>query len=151
LLQLASLGGGAAVSFVVAGVAAWLEAALSATLDGIGLPRTRSIIAFVAVLLAVYAFGAIRLHQPLHDVAMRVAAVGTPATFGGAPSLPDATARRAILDTLLRDSERAAGAGARLVVWTEAAALIMPGQEEAIAIRRMAEVARRSGIELVAA
>jgi apolipoprotein N-acyltransferase len=92
-----------------------------------------------------------RLNAPLHDVSVRVATVGTPATFGGAPPLPDAPARNAIVDTLLRDSARAATAGARLVVWTEAAALVMPGEEETGFLQRVAELARAHRVDIVAA
>jgi apolipoprotein N-acyltransferase len=152
LLQLASLGGIAAVSFVVAWVAAWLELALSVALDGTPAPRRlRQGIAVAAIFLIAHAWGVVRLNAPLGDVSVRVATVDTPATFGGAPPLPDATARNAIVDTLLGDSARAATAGAQLVVWTEAAALVMPGEEETQFLRRVAELAQVHSVEVVAA
>ena len=151
LLQLASLGGIAAVSFVVAWVAAWLELALSVALGGTSPRGLWQGIAVAAVFLGTHAWGAIRLNAPLDDVSVRVAAVGTPATFGGATPLPDAPARNAVVDKLLGDSARAATAGARLVVWTEAAALVMPGEEETGFLQRVAELARVHSVDIVAA
>ncbi len=151
LLQLASLGGIAAVSFLVAWVAAWLELALSVVLAGSSVRGLRQGIAVAAVLLVAHTWGVMRLDTPLVDVSVRVATVATPARFGGAPPLPDATARNAIVDTLLGDSTRAATAGARLVVWTEAAALVMPGEEETQFLRRVAEIARVHSVDVVAA
>jgi len=55
----------------------------------------------------------VRLNTPLDEVWVRVAAVGTPAKFGATPPLPDANARKAIVDTILNDSAEAAKAGAR--------------------------------------
>ena len=151
LLQLASLGGIAAVSFVVAWVAAWLELALSVVLGGAAPQVLRQGVAVAAVFLGAHAWGVMRLNVPLNDVSVRVAAIGTPATFGGAPPLPDVPVRNAIVDTLLSDSARAATAGARLVVWTEAAALVMPGDEETGFVQRVAGVARIHSVDIVAA
>jgi apolipoprotein N-acyltransferase len=151
LLQLVSLGGIAAVSFVVAWVAAWLESAISIALDGTPARGLRQGIAVAAILLIAHAWGVMRLNAPLGDVSVRVATVGTPAKFGATPPLPDATARKAIVDTLLNDSARAATAGVQLVVWTEAAALVMPGEEEAGFLLRVAELARAHNVDVVAA
>lgn len=151
LLQIVSLGGIASISFIVAWVAAWLETALSVALDGTSPRGLRLGGAVAGVFLAAYVWGVTRLNTPLDDVSVRVATVGTPATFGGASPLPDVAARKAIVDTLLGDSARAAGAGARLIVWTEAAALVMPGEEEISFRRRVAEFARADSVDVVAA
>ena len=79
LLQLASLGGIAAVSFVVAWVAAWLELALSVALGGTPPRGLRQGIAVAAVFVGAHAWGVMRLNAPLDDVSVRVATVGTPA------------------------------------------------------------------------
>ena len=55
LLQLVSLGGIAAVSFVIAWVAAWFELALSVAVDGTAARGLRQGIAVAAILLIVYA------------------------------------------------------------------------------------------------
>jgi apolipoprotein N-acyltransferase len=150
LLQLASLGGIAMVTFVVAWTAAWLELALGVALGDSVDTGLRQGVAVAAIVLAAHTWGAIRLNMPLGDVSVRVAAVGTPATFGGAPPLPDAAARKAIVDTLLDDSARAAAAEARLVVWNEAAALVMPDEEDAFAAR-IAAFAKARSVDIVAA
>ena len=151
LLQLASLGGIAAVSFIVAWVAAWLELTLSVGLNGTPSHAFRHGIALAAILIVAHAWGVMRLNAPLGDVSVRVATVGTTATFGAAPPLPDAAARNAIVDTLLGDSTGAAIAGAQLVVWTEAAALVMPSEEETRFLSRVAEFARVHSVDVVAA
>jgi apolipoprotein N-acyltransferase len=151
LLQLASLGGIAMISFVVAWVAAWLEVVLAAALGDVPPQGLRQGIAIAMAVLGAHGWGVMRLNAPLSDVSVRVAAVGTPATFGGAPPLPDTAARKAIVDTLLDDSARAAGAGARLIVWTEAAALVMPGEEETAFLQRIAVFAKTQRVDIVAA
>jgi apolipoprotein N-acyltransferase len=152
LVQLVSVGGIAAISFIVAWVAAWLELALSNALAGTsGRLSLRQGIAVAAIFLVAHVWGVMRLNTPLDDVSVRVATVSTRATFGGAPPLPDAAARNAIVDTLLRDSAQAATAGARLVVWTEAAALVLPGEEEAGVLHRVADLARVHNVDIVAA
>ena len=151
LLQLVALGGIEIVSFIVAWVAAWLEFALSVALDHTSAKGLLQGYAAAAILITAHVWGTMRLNTNLYDVSVRVAALGTPATFGGAPPLPDAAARKAIADTLLADSARAAASGAQLVVWTEAAALVLPGEEERGFLLRVAELARAHRVDLVAA
>jgi hypothetical protein len=68
----------------------------------------------------------LRLATPMQPT-LRVAAIGTTATFQG-PGL-DASQRAALVETLLADTAAAASAGARVAVWTEAAALVDPTEE----------------------
>ena len=151
LLQIASIGGIYSISFLVAGVAAALELALCVALDGAPSRCLQPGLLIIALALGAHAWGAARLQAPLDEEAVRVAAIDSPATFGAALPLPDASARQAIVDALLRDSARAAADGARLVVWTEAAALVLPGIEESNFLQRIAEFAKNHKVDLVAA
>jgi len=151
LLQIVSLGGLAAVSFLIAWVAAWLESALASALDGISPWPWKHGVVLAATLLTANTWGVARLNRPLADVSVRVAAVGTSATFGPSPPVPDAATRKGFVDRLLADSTRASNAGAKLIVWTEAAALVMPGEEEENFRRRIAEFARAQAVDIVAA
>jgi apolipoprotein N-acyltransferase len=145
LLQLAALVGTAGVAFLVAWIAAAAEHALASTAPG----RTRPLAAAAAAVVLAHGFGVARL--ALGEGAapvVQVAAVGTDATFGG-PPLPDAATRARIDDALFARTRAAARAGARLVVWTEAATLVSPADEPAF-LARAAQVARDEHIELVA-
>jgi len=149
LLQLASVLGMAGVGFLVHWVAAWLESALSSALDG-GPAPWRHGIAVGAALSAAVTFGSLRLAEPLPADSVRVAAIGTTATFTGFP-VPSRAERDRIVDTLLADTRRAAEGGARIAVWTEASAVVEPGAEEDALVARGLETARRLGIEIVMA
>jgi apolipoprotein N-acyltransferase len=80
---------------------------------------------------------------------LAVAAVGTDATFDGT-SLPTPVQRARTLDRLLADTHAAASAGAKLAVWNEAAALVMP-EEEGAFVLRVQEAALRDHVHVVAA
>lgn len=149
LLQLASIAGMAAVSFVVYWVAAWIEAALSAVREG-GAPPWRHGLVLAAVLAAAEIWGTWRLNAPLPQDAVKVASVGTTATFTGFPG-PARPERDRIVDRLLADTVRAADAGARLVVWNEAAAIVEAGAEEQAVVARALELARGRDVEVVMA
>jgi len=139
LLQIASLGGAAAVGALVQLVASAIDAALAARLDGAAPPRRAAIAAVAGLVVAAHAFGAWRLSRPL-GATVAVATVDTTARFTGFDDLPDATERAAILERLLADTARAARAGARIVVWTEAATVVDPGADGALvaAVRALA-------------
>ena len=147
LLQLASLAGAGAVSFLVAWTGASLEAAFAPEA-----PRSsRRMLAapLLAVVLA-HAWGTARLAMPLPRETATVAAVGATLEFGPSTPLPGAAERRHALDVLLADSREAVRGGAALVVWNEAS-LLVPAEEEAEVVRRTAEAAREFGVQLVAA
>jgi apolipoprotein N-acyltransferase len=150
LLQVASVGGIAAVGFLVFWVAAALEAHLAARHSGqpAGGERQGLVLALGAAALA-HIFGVVRLATPVEGDLVTVAAVGTTASFGPG-NLPAADARAQTLDLLLEETARAAEGGTRLVVWNEAAALVLP-DEEAGFVERVGAVARARGVHLVAA
>lgn len=153
VLQIASIFGIAGLSLLVNGVAAALEEALSRHLDR-DRARTpasvaRPLVAAAIAVAAAHAFGVVRLALPREPGLVRVAAVGTIATFP-VDGLPDAAGRERIVSTLEADTRAAARAGARLVVWNEAAALAWP-DEEAELVARAAALARAESVHLVAA
>jgi apolipoprotein N-acyltransferase len=146
LLQLASLGGLAAIGWVIYGTAAALEQAWR--IDG--RERKRLLTATLIAVLAAHGFGALRLATAPAPVSLaRVAAVGTDATFGAGP-LPSQERIRLIDDALFTRTRAAAQAGASLVVWNEAATLVEADQESAF-LMRAGETAREARIHLVAA
>jgi apolipoprotein N-acyltransferase len=151
LLQLASLGGVAAVSFAVA----WVAQGVETVLAGVAADDPRRELAHAApaglVLLLALGWGSIRQSSALREVSFRVATIGTKATFGASLPLPDVAERAGLVDLLLADSGRATDMGARLLVWTEAAALVMPGDEELRFRARLAQFTRARGVDLVAA
>jgi apolipoprotein N-acyltransferase len=144
LLQLASLTGAVGVSFVVQLVAASLESLWSAPSRA---ARHRLGWALASVALA-HAYGAARLSRGT-STTTRVAAIATDASFDGRAT-PDAATRARTLAALLENTRRAAQNGAQLAVWTEAAALVMPDEENAF-VSAVAEAARRARIHVVAA
>jgi apolipoprotein N-acyltransferase len=144
LLQIASITGGLGVSFVVQWVAASVESSWSAP-SRAGWRRLGAALATVA---ALHVFGAARLASSTRGTS-RVAAIATDATFDGTRTPDDATRARTLAE-LLENTRRAAAAGAKLAVWTEAAALVPPGEEAAFT-RAVEELARRERIHVVAA
>jgi len=145
LLQLASVTGAAGVGFVVALVGATIEAATARAVGG------RAIAVVAALVAAVHLGGAIRLS--LASAAGRelvtVAAVGTDSDISGWPLPPRAVTER-WNRALLHRTRFAARAGARLVVWTEAATLVRPADEPAWR-DRLRGLARDTGVDLIAA
>jgi apolipoprotein N-acyltransferase len=150
LLQVASLFGLAGVSVLVYGAAAAGERLISALIDR-G-PRRAPIAAAItaaALVAAAHLYGAIRLATHDDGETVRVAAVNTIATFGPDTQLT-AAERARIVDTLAADTAAAARAGARLVVWTEAAAYATPDEEPAL-VARVGAIAAANHVHLVAA
>jgi apolipoprotein N-acyltransferase len=141
LLQLLALVGMPGLSFLMHAVAAALEAQLAGRL-----PR-RTGFALAAVTLLAGSWGAFRAVAPLPGREARVALVRTDSTVGGLP-LPAASARFRDHQTLLERTRLAAQAGAELVVWPEAANLILPEEEPAYMAEASA-TARRHALELV--
>ncbi len=144
LLQLASVTGAAGVGFVVALVGATVEAATARVVGG------RAIAVVAALLAAVQLGGAIRLALASGSgrELVTVAAIGTDSDISGWPLPPRAVTER--WNRGLFDRTRvAARAGARLVVWTEAATLVRPEDETAWR-DELRGLARDTGIDLVA-
>lgn len=144
LLQVASVvgltGAGAIVSFVGAAI----EAAMASE-------RGRPSLAAALVLaVSAQALGAARLW--LADVdppePIRVAMIATDADVAGLP-LPDRETTHAWDAALLRHTREAAAGGAELAVWTEAATLVWPDEEDAW-VAEVARVAREANIDVVA-
>jgi apolipoprotein N-acyltransferase len=146
LLQIAALTGAAGVSFLVSLAATVLEAILA---EGLG--KARAAAAWTAGLVAAaHLGGAARLALSAGDARPTelVAAVGTDSTMSGLP-LPSPETIRAWEEGLLARTRRAAAAGARLAVWTEAATLVRPGDEPRF-LERISEVAREHRMDVVA-
>lgn len=153
LLQLASVTGAHGVSFLVAWVSAAGEswwAARSCAQAHAAQRAARQALAAVLAVLVVIAAGQARLATAALDgPTVRVAAVGTDATFSGLP-LPS-PAERASLDAALWARTRvAARAGARLVVWPEAATLVGK-EDEPRWLQAAQQLARDEHIHLAAA
>jgi apolipoprotein N-acyltransferase len=106
----------------------------------------------VSVLIAgILVFGSLRLG--IYDSAgrsqLKVAAVGTDSKVNGLP-LPSEEVRKSNQAILIERTEKAARAGAKLVVWNEAATAVLPG-EEAEWNSSLSLLAKEQGITLVAA
>ncbi len=122
LMQLASLGGLSAISFLVHGVGATLESLLA------GERRARApALALASALILAHVWGGLRLQTVATETTL-VATIDTPSTIGG-PDLPDPAEVADWNETLALRTRQAAGAGAQLVVWTEASTLVMPEHE----------------------
>lgn len=143
LLQLAALTGPTGVGFVHRAAAAALEQFLAG--------GARRPVAWAGALFVLaHAWGSARLARIDEEAAPVevVAAVGTDADVSGLP-LPTPE-RTAAWDAALFERTRvAARAGARLVVWTEAATLVRP-EDEAAWIERVGELARAEKVAIVA-
>jgi len=144
LLQLASVTGMAGVSFVVYFIAACIEAIWAGRL------RTSAGVWLLGLWVALHVAGNARVHtfEQERDTVLS-AAITTDATFGGLP-LPSDDRRREVKEGLEIRTREAASAGAELIVWTEAAALVLPSEEEAW-LTRLQDLAGELRIELVAA
>jgi apolipoprotein N-acyltransferase len=152
LLQLASVTGIAGIGILVHGFAAALESALRH--DGApGLRASRRWLGAAAgAVVAAHVFGAVRLAKPVASGSgdmTRVAAIGTDATFDGRV-MPTEAERARTIEGLFADTRAAARAGAKLAVWTEGSALVIPG-EEAATIEAIRELARSERLDVVAA
>jgi apolipoprotein N-acyltransferase len=103
------------------------------------------------VLAAILVFGSIRLdtYKSSGRNQIKVAAVGTDSEVNGLP-LPSTETRRSNQAVLMDRTEMAAAAGAKLVVWNEASAAILP-DEEAEWNRSLSTLANEQDITLVAA
>jgi apolipoprotein N-acyltransferase len=152
LLQVASFAGIAGVGLLVHGFAAALESALREGLEPAERRSTRRWLALATgAVVAAHAFGALRLGHPpaaSPNDTTRAAAIGTDATFDG-HAMPTKEERARTLDRLVADTRAAARAGAKIAVWTEAAALALPDEESAM-LDTVRDVAKGERIDIVA-
>lgn len=150
LLQLASVTGAHGVSFLLAWASAAAEHWWAARAGAETLVARRQAVAAIIAVLSTIAAGQARLATAALDGGtVRVAAVGTDATFAGLP-LPSVAERAAIDAALWARTRVAARAGAQLVVWPEAATLV--GKEDEPRWQKAAQqLARDERITLAAA
>ncbi|MBX7084395.1 MAG: hypothetical protein K1X88_34635 [Nannocystaceae bacterium] len=144
LLQLASVFGVAGIAALVGSVAAAIEHALACP------DQRRPAVWAIGAALGVHAFGVVRLAVSENAQAPRleVAMVATDSDVRGFP-LPERATTHAWDEALRERTRRAARAGASLVVWTEAATLVWPDEEDAW-IAALAATAREAGVDVVA-
>jgi apolipoprotein N-acyltransferase len=143
LLQVAALTGATGVGFVLHALAAALEHRWASG-------SSRPLVGAIGLFVLAHGWGGARLawlDDHTGEVVV-VAAVGTEADFGGLP-LPDPELVDRWDAMLFERTRIAARAGARLVVWTEAASLVVPEREVAW-IERVGELARTEQIAIVA-
>ncbi|MEZ4247498.1 MAG: nitrilase-related carbon-nitrogen hydrolase [Polyangiales bacterium] len=145
LMQLVSLGGLSSIGLLIAAVSGTLAMAVTSRRPSRVLPLA---VLVGACLVAAYGFGAWRLDAGRPEArSVRVAAVTTSVGLGEA-GLPDDATLGAAVDELFARSEAAVEAGAELVVWNEAAAMLR-APSEAPTIARGRAFAREHGVELV--
>jgi apolipoprotein N-acyltransferase len=144
LMQLASVTGVHGISFLVYLVAASVEAWIAEPTHG-RLPLVALVVAGAAA-----AWGELRtsLATARAERVVRVATVDTDANFSG-PPLPQSVDVDRIDGALFERTRDAARAGARLVVWPEAATLVLPAREMAWR-ERVGALARELSIALAA-
>lgn len=146
LVQLASLVGVGGIGFVMAWVASFIALLLTAT-ERRRFVRDAALL--VATLLGVYAFGSQRLFREQPGATVRVA--GIVADLGPTPQgLPSGEAVAHNTATLFARSDTAARRGARLIVWNEAATVVLPA-DEADFIARGQALASAHRVDLVLA
>jgi apolipoprotein N-acyltransferase len=144
LLQVSALFGMAAVSFIVNLAAATLEATWATRGKA-----WRQLATAGVVIIAATTFGTLRLGLATLGETVLVAAVGTDATVGGFP-YPSVEEMERFNQSLFARTARAAAAGAKLVLWTEGATLVLAENELAF-FKRLGASARAGQIELIAA
>lgn len=143
LLQLASLTGAAGLSFLFG----WASTLMAGAIHEGGAWRwRRHIAAFLTVFAAANLYGSWRVHHLPDSPLVRVGAVVTDFIFTGA--FPGAQERSAINSTLFERTRQAAGQGAKLVVWNEAATGVDPAEESAL-IAEGGRLTRALGIHMV--
>jgi apolipoprotein N-acyltransferase len=141
IVQLVSLVGMPGLSFLMHAVAAAIEAAVFAKLD------RRIGWSLAAVTAASLLWGSVRAVAPIDGPEARIALLRTDSTVGGLP-IPPAERLRRDHETLLERTRAAAAAGAQLVIWPEAANLILPDDEQ-LYMTEASATAREHEVELV--
>ena len=148
LLQVASLGGMAAVAFTIYLFAAAIENAVA---NGFSKGKTGLALG-ASLLLAAMVFGTVRLDRSAEaeERTALVAAVVSDMVIKPDTGLPDSTERHRVKETLIARTETAAAGGVRLVAWNEGGYIVEKDEEEGF-IKEMGSLARRLRIHLVAA
>ena len=148
LMQLAALTGASGIGFVLHWLAAALEARSSH--EGHQGRHRRGLWLALASLVAAHVYGELRLDLEANRATetVRVAAVGTDSDLSG-PPVPPIEVRRAWDEALFERTRVAAEAGAELVVWTEAAAVVERDEEQAW-LERVGELASTLEVAIVA-
>lgn len=150
LLQLASVGGLSLIGALMAWVAASLAAGLMQAERSLRGAWPHLAAALLALLLAL-GWGVWRLDRLDMGPTMAVAGVVKQSPQAqGLPTLSKEAGRAANVEDMLARSALAAQRGAKIVVWSEGAAQVLPA-EEADLRARAAALARAHGIELLMA
>ncbi len=139
VLQVVSLAGIWGILFVIG----WVAATVADLIESIGVGEVRTVRRPTAVclltILALLAYGHVRLSSaPASGSSVRVAAIVQELTFQGPISGNLAAFRRASAahaDRLLELSRLAAGRGARVILWQEAAEVVLREDEGALVDR----------------
>lgn len=146
LLQLASVTGGYGISFLVAWLAsvgnwAWQERFAWA--------RIRTVVlTYGAIVALILVGGSIRMAAADTEDSVRIAGVTWSQSVREAAE-EDPASFELVTDDLLASTEREAAAGARIVVWPEAATAVLDADRSDL-LDRLASTARRSEIYLLA-
>ncbi len=107
---------------------------------------------FISALLLIGAaqvYGANILEGPKPEGTVRVATVNTTGTAGGLP-LPDKNERAQVQKQLLLDTRKAVKNGAKVIVWNEAANVVLQ-ENEAFFVESTGNLARELRVHLIAA
>lgn len=146
LLQLASVTGLHGISFLVLLVAATLESTLASP----SVRRRRALLGVLALVGVTVVAGEARLAASVGEGGerTRVAAIGTDSTVGQGP-LPSAEEVEAVHQGLYARTRAAAASGAQLVVWTEAATMTEPANEQSF-LAEVSALARETQVTIVA-
>ncbi len=103
----------------------------------------------ISLIVVLHIWGAYRIGASPKAETVLVAAVVTDSTWFNDP-LPDDEERQRIEDALFRNSNRAADAGAQLIVWNEVSNFVAPDKESAV-VARASEFTKKNGVYLVMA
>lgn len=146
MMQFLSVFGMAGLGFLIY----WVNSSLAEFVAG----RKRNVLNLYAPLSAVILvliFGMVRYSSgnSSETKTMKLAAVGTDSEVSGLP-LPSKESNAKVIETLFGRTRQAANAGAKLIVWNEASAFILPEDENAWT-DSLAAIAAELNIGLVAA
>ncbi len=126
LMQSLSLFGMAGLGFLIY----WVNAVIAQEINDKRFSLKKVMLPGI-ILIAVLSFGALRydLGKSYGKATLKIAAVGTDSEVGG-PDLPTAEQRRKNAAILFDRTKEAAQADAKLIVWNEGAAAVLPNEED---------------------